>query len=41
MATARIVFFRGTIDVSMDFNFVLEFQNNCSDSGLELEIFPL
>lgn len=40
MANVRIVLFRGTIDVSVDFPFVLESQNTCGDSGLELEIFP-
>jgi hypothetical protein len=40
MANARIVFFHGKIDVSLEFTFVLESQNTSGDSGLELEIFP-
>jgi hypothetical protein len=36
MANARVVFFRGKIDVSLDFTSVLESQNTCGDSGLEL-----
>jgi len=40
MATALIAFFRATIDVSLDFTFMLESQNTSGDSGLELEIFP-